>query len=292
MPIRVSCQCGQSLSVPDEMAGKAGKCPKCKQILKVPANGVATAPKQAKPQAAKAPATAAAAPQAPAVPAPSNALPAFPGGSLAGLFEEAGITKKEGIFCPSCEAPVANGSVICVKCGFHMTEGRNLEAHQSTTKKKFGIKALNEAAEMMEREKDTESRLLGAGAPWWIMLSALVGLVVFISGLAIKMDASTSGEKSGNAILRRIQDAGYDAVLAASFGAAMILVANFAQLVVLITAFKESLKQGFLCLFAPFYITYYMFSRIKSKRLMKPVIILFVTAILGSIALFYGLRRI
>ena len=30
MPIKFKCSCGQVLSVPDKMAGKQGKCPKCK----------------------------------------------------------------------------------------------------------------------------------------------------------------------------------------------------------------------------------------------------------------------
>ncbi len=36
MPIRIQCQCGHSLQVPDQLAGKSGKCPKCSNVIKIP----------------------------------------------------------------------------------------------------------------------------------------------------------------------------------------------------------------------------------------------------------------
>jgi hypothetical protein len=37
MPLSVTCSCGQKLKAPENLAGKAVKCPKCKQPLKIPA---------------------------------------------------------------------------------------------------------------------------------------------------------------------------------------------------------------------------------------------------------------
>lgn len=37
MAIRFHCQCGQEMTVPDEHAGKRGKCPGCQEIINVPA---------------------------------------------------------------------------------------------------------------------------------------------------------------------------------------------------------------------------------------------------------------
>jgi len=70
------------------------------------------------------------------------------------------------------------------------------------------------------------------------------------------------------------------------------LISNFASLAVLVTAFKESSKQGLLSLFVPFYAIYYMFSRLYSKKLVPTVVILWVTAILAGATLAYALPRI
>jgi hypothetical protein len=289
MPIRVTCQCGHTLTVPDEMAGKSGKCPKCKQLLQVPAgstNPTSGSPKPqgtpgaAKPNASK-PATS------PVAPATSSA------GQMAGLFDEVGLTQKKGKFCPSCDAQVTGDAVICVKCGFHLSEGKKVDGFQAAASKKFGNKQLNEAADMMAREKATETRLLGTGAPWWMLAALLIGLAVFIGGLAIKMDFTTSGKISSVEPLARIQKATYGPVIAASLGFAMVLVFSFAHIALLVTAFLESAKQGFLFLFLPvFYSTYYMFSRIKTKNLMTTVIIYFVSAIVAGISLGYSLPKI
>jgi hypothetical protein len=210
---------------------------------------------------------------------------------LAGLFDQAGLTRREGTFCPSCDKPLAPGTAICVNCGFHLEQGSKLEGFEVETKE-FGNKRLVEASESMKREAETEKRLLGAGMPWWMMLGILAGLLVMIVCVLIKMDARTSGTESSIPIFRRLQNATFFSVLAMSFGFATLLVSNFAQLAVLFTAFKESIQQGLLCLFVPFYIIYYMFSRIATKRLSNTVIILWVTAILAAVSLAYSLPKI
>jgi hypothetical protein len=273
MPIKITCSCGYAASVPDEMAGKTGRCPKCKSAIKIPAAAAAVATK-------------------PARPAASSPSPSKPTSALDGLLQEAGLTEKKGNLCPSCGSSVTAGSVICVKCGFHLTEGTKLEAHKVASTKGLGNKNLNEAAAMMEREAQTEKQINSAGSPWWMMLSVLVGISVLIGGLIIKQQAVTTEKKSTIEVFRRIQDADYLTVLAASFGLAMIMTSNFANLAILIIAFKESAKQGLLYFFVPFYALYYMFSRIKSKRLLSTVIILLVTGILGAIALAYSMPKI
>ncbi len=37
MPIEFTCDCGKALKVPDEHAGKRGKCPACKNPVQIPA---------------------------------------------------------------------------------------------------------------------------------------------------------------------------------------------------------------------------------------------------------------
>jgi len=289
MPIRVTCQCAHTLTVPDEMAGKSGKCPKCKQLLKVPAGSSPPPPGIQKPSEPNTAAKPKASKPAPA----AIATQANAAGQMAGLFDEVGLTQKKGRFCPSCDAQVTGDSVICVKCGFHLSEGKKVDGFQAAASKKFGNKQLNEAVDSMAREKATETRLLGTGAPWWMLAAVLIGLAVFIGGLAIKMDFTTSGKISSVEPLARIQKADYGPVLAASLGFAMVLVFSFAHIALLVTAFLESAKQGFLFLFLPvFYTTYYMFSRIKTKNLMSTVLIYFVSAIIAGVSLGYSLPRI
>lgn len=74
MPIPVTCACGATLRVPDAVAGRKVKCPKCTGIVAVPAAAAATAaPRPATASAAaskKAPSKAAPAPKAPPAPKP------------------------------------------------------------------------------------------------------------------------------------------------------------------------------------------------------------------------------
>ena len=294
MPIRVTCSCGYTTNVPDEMAGKSGRCPKCKATLKIPSTIAA---------AAAAPTTGSKPKGQPAPKSPKNSAPAKPpapmkspqpsaAGALDSLYADVGLVQNKGPVCPACSAPVVPNSVLCVKCGFHFEEGRKLEEHQLESTQGFGNIHLNEAAVMMERERQTEKQLNSSGSPWWMMLSILVGIGVMIAGLAIKQHAVTTEKTSTIEVLRRIQEAGYLTVLAASFGLAMLLTANFANLAILVVASKESAKHGLMYFFVPFYSLYYMFSRIKQKKLVSTVVILLVTGTLGAIAFGYALPKI
>jgi uncharacterized Zn finger protein (UPF0148 family) len=259
------------------MAGKSGKCPKCQQPIKIP---------QPAPNATKTPQAA------PGAKPKATQQPPAANNSLDGLFEAAGLTQRKGNFCPSCDAPVQAGAVMCVQCGLQFAEGTVLESHKVETKRQFGNKRLNEAADMMAREADTEKRLLGAGTPWWFMFAGLAGIVVFIGGAVIKMDASTSGQISSNAMMARIQKAAMLTVLIASAGSAAGLVASFSYIAIVVNSFYESLKQGLLCLFAPLYIVFYMFSRIISRRLLSTVILFWITLTLAIVCLVYALPKI
>jgi len=285
MTIRVTCQCGQTLNVSDNMAGKSGKCPKCSQLIRIPvaeaqsatANAVSTKPKLAVP------------PQKQTKP---TAAPQAVSSTMTGLLDAAGLVQKTGTFCPHCDQPSKPGTVICTYCGFSFSEGTKVEGHKVVEKKQFGNKNLNEAAAMMVREASTQNRMLATGAPWWLILASLSGLLLFVGGALIKKDAGQTGEISNIPFLAKIQRADWLPVMAGSSGAGCLLVAVFAYLALIGTGFTESRKQGLLCLFAPLYILYYMFSRIKSQRLFSTVAILWVTAILAGLLLGYALPKI
>ena len=280
MPIRVTCQCGQSLNVPDSMAGKSGKCPKCQQLVKIPlaASADAGAP-------AKAAATAKKAKPQLVSPQPSTS-------TMAGLLDAAGLVQKSGTFCPHCDQPSKPGAVICTHCGFNFAEGTKVEGHKSSEKRQFGNKNLNEAAAMMVREESVQKRLLATGTPWWTMFASFLGLVIFLAVILVKMDATQTGEVSKTEWMARIQKAFWGPVIAGASGTGFLLVAIFAYLALIFTAFFESKKQGFLCLLAPPYIVYYMFSRIKSQKLFGTVVIIWITSILAGFLLSYALPKI
>lgn len=260
------------------MAGKSGKCPKCQQLIRIPA--AATDGPAAKP----------ASPQKRANPTPS--VSAATASNMAGLLDAAGLVQKSGTFCPQCDQPSRPGAVLCTYCGFNFSEGTKVEGHKMLEKKQFGNKNLNAAAEMMIREESTQKRMLETGSPWWMIFAILAGLVTFVGGALIKMDASQTGQISKIAFMAKIQRANWLPVMAVSSGLGFMLIAVFSYIALVCIAFFESRKQGLLCLFVPLYLVYYMFSRIKSQKLFSTVAIMWVTSILAGFLLGYALPKI
>jgi hypothetical protein len=258
------------------MAGKQVKCPKCQKVIPVAAPN---APQPTAP-AAK-----------PAAPKPTT--PNSPGGqdAMSILLDSAGLKKREGIFCPGCDRPLPTGSAICVGCGYNLQAGSKIEGFEVETKE-FGNKRLAEAADMMAREVETEKRLLKAGMPWWMMLAIILGVLFMMSSILLKMDANTSGKVSSVPILAKFQSASFGPVIAFSVGGAACLVGLFALFAIQATAFKESIQQGLLCTLTVLYVFYYMFSRMKSRKLGSTVAIFWISAILAGVCLGYSLPKI
>jgi hypothetical protein len=127
MPIPVACQCGAKFAAKDELAGKAVKCPKCGQPLKIPAAGGAPA-SEAPSAAAKKPAGAAS-PTKTATPKPQTPKPTpAPVSAVADIFDEIGIAgSKTGIRCPNCNADMQPGAVICITCGYNTQTKKKIE---------------------------------------------------------------------------------------------------------------------------------------------------------------------
>lgn len=280
MPLRVNCQCGVALNVPDTMAGKQVKCPKCQKVIPVAASN------------AQVPNSAAAKPATPKSTTPPKASTS-PGGQdvMSVLLDSAGLKKREGTFCPACDRPLPTGSAICVGCGYNLQAGSKIEGFEVETKE-FGNKRLAEAADMMAREVETEKRLLKAGMPWWMMLAIILGVLFMMSAILLKMDVNTSGKVSSVPILAKFQSASLGPVIAFSVGGAACLVGLFALFAIQATAFKESIQQGLLCTLTVVYVFYYMFSRMKSRKLGSTVAIFWISAILAGICLGYSLPKI
>ena len=276
MPIRVRCSCGHSLSVPDQYAGKSGKCPKCGQMLKIPAveaGGPAAA--QAASAKSRPTATATAAkpvgkPAASAAPIPAASNP------LDQLLSEAGIGKESGPTCPQCRAPVAAGQVLCVACGFHLESGQRLTGVASSTdaaQGQYSNKALNEADQSLRKEKAADDALKFVGAPWWVYLACVLGLCMVIAfGVIVK--EGTVVDENGEYI-RAAEGTIKGTIQRMPFLNAMLfigmcvsgMVVWLATMATIAAAFQEKTMQGVLCLVIPvLYAYYYAFSRWKKIR--------------------------
>jgi len=207
------------------------------------------------------------------------------------LLDSAGLKKREGIFCPSCDRSLPPGTAICVGCGYSLQAGSKIEGFEVETKE-FGNKRLVEAAEMMARESETESRLLKAGMPWWMMAAIILAVLFMMTAILLKMDAKTSGNISSVPLIAKLQSANYGPVIAFSAGGGACLIALFALLAIIGTAYKESIKEGVLCSLTIVYSFYYMFSRLKTRRLGNTVLIFWISAIVAGICLGYSLPKI
>ncbi len=125
MPIKLKCACGQVLSVPDNLAGKSGKCPKCQKAIQIPIPAASQPSQQATGQSKPTPAAAAqtkvvaqakvpSKPTAQPVKAAAAPVAAAPQpNKMESLFEEAGLKRKTGPVCPKCGADIRPGTVIC-----------------------------------------------------------------------------------------------------------------------------------------------------------------------------------
>lgn len=273
MPIRLKCSCGKVLSVRDELAGKAVKCPGCQAALRVPAAGAAaatkspSAPGAAKPGAAPAkPAAGAAKKVATAKATPAAAPPAvsITDGSLDDLFNEAGFEVRTGKTCPSCFAALANDAVFCTNCGLNLTTGEKVQAHKTEFESEDSGEAyLKKAALDMERSQQMQDKMVqGAGLPWWML-----GLILFLLG------STTAVAVIAVNMSKREEGGSFDALgwifFLSALAAAALSIGAYA--VTIYRACMDSVKDGLLVLFLPPYALYYGFSRFRYTG--KPLIL-------------------
>ncbi len=295
MPIRVTCSCGHALAVPDSYAGKSGKCPKCAQTIKIPSLDAAA--KSSPAQSTKARPTSAKETASP----PKSAVASS--GALDQLFAEAGLGKKTGPECPSCQAPIKPGTVICVACGFNLQAGQKLQGHtlkEVADRGPFNHKALNEADKFLKKESEDDEALKFVGAPWWVYLAFVIGIIMLIAFGVIIRDGSYRDE-SGNLVrapidtltgqIQRLPFLGALLVISLSIST---MVSTMASIATQIEAFKEKILQGVLCLFVPGYLYYFAISR--RKKMWKTSFILlawsFIAIVLSVLAILYFMNYV
>ncbi|TWU21151.1 hypothetical protein Pla52o_41850 [Novipirellula galeiformis] len=276
MPIKMTCQCGKALNIPDAAAGKAVKCPGCQTVLRVPASGAAAASGPAKTGPAKtAPAgSALAKPQRPAAPQqaarrPAPAAPVAVDTSMDDLFNEEGFSQQVAAICPACRAEMQADAVLCTKCGFNKQTGTQLSGHKTPGLDiSHGTMALQKAAADMARAKETQDRLSGnVGMPWW-MLTLVLFLIVSstaITVIAINVSRQIDNEGGGFNPLATFLALGFGACLTISLGA---------QFVLIFQAFKQNVKTGLLTMFVPCYILYFVAKNWVQTRRIFAILVL------------------
>ncbi len=150
---------------------------------------------------------------------------------LDSLFEEAGLVKKVGNFCPNCDTPYPNGALLCTKCGLNLQTGEKLSAHETeAARAEFRNKHLNEAAQMMQREDDLQSRTLNAGTPWWVMLCVLLSGISIAAAGVIIVDGRLTEPQPTSTPIGKLQALPIGLTLSLVLAANCILVTNFAHL--------------------------------------------------------------
>ena len=301
MPIRVTCQCGASLSVPDAMAGKSGKCPKCGAALKVP---------QESPNAATAKSTPSTAPDSAiaeqkksaakpvSAPPPGNAPGSKPKvaekvvakGALDQLFSDAGLDKQPAQTCPACKVEITPGAAICVSCGLNLTTGERLKGFkvagvEEDRTPKFNNYQLNRAAKSIKKEEAEELELRFVGAPWWVSLAIVFGIitiiifgVIYVDGLG--GDEGTNFKAPARSFEGRVQRQPPQTLLVVVCFLVSSMVVAMATIAIQIKAFQKSWKTGLLTLI-PGYVQYY--SIVARKNLRSTTKILWIWTIICAV---------
>ena len=167
MPIKAACSCGHRFQAASKYAGKAVKCPKCKNPLKIPAAkatskkaaaGKAASAKiavkckcgkafSAKPELAgkkikcpgcgdpivikaKSKAASSKAAKSKAAAAEKKA----PSDGMGDLFDEVGFAVEKGggrgKKCPECKSPMKEEAILCIDCGYNENIGKKMETYR------------------------------------------------------------------------------------------------------------------------------------------------------------------
>jgi hypothetical protein len=273
------------------MAGKSGKCPKCSAILKIPNASTNTTSTKAVAEDAKKPISQRsstsrpagnAASEKPKAAAPKSA-PAkteqklVASGALDQLFSDAGLDKQPAQTCPACGVEIAPGAAICVACGLNFTTGERLKGFQIAGQEeedqapKFNNYQLNRAAKSIKKEQAEELELRFVGAPWWVSLAIVFGIITIIIFGVIYVDGMGSGEEgasfkaSPKSFEGRVQRQPPLTLLIFVCFLVSGIVVTMATIAIQASAWKRSWKTGLLTMI-PGYALYYSVAARKKLR--------------------------
>lgn len=248
MPIRVQCACGKSMSVKDDFAGKAVKCPGCQKPLRVPAAGTATANR---PSAGANSAAARPAGARPAGARPAAAAPPAPGG-LDDLFDEEGLQASSGPTCPACSAAIKPGSVLCTQCGMNLQTGERMVRHQeakaAAASAGLGHFQLDKAVKDMKEHEEMNYRTNNAGMPGWFLAIMLI-FVSFFTFAAVSIVNAASAGDDATGLARTLKDMAANEAVVWGCIIAGVALQTIARLWLTVVGFMESAGAGLTTMF-------------------------------------------
>lgn len=295
MPIKLKCSCGQVLSVPDNLAGKSGKCPKCKNAIQIPnatqttVPAVAAKPAPAKAAAAKssaAPATAATGGTATKPKPAVQMASAQPINKFDSLLDEVGLTKKTGPVCPKCAAPIRPGSVLCTACGLNFESGEQAVGFEAAAESlEFRNEFLQEAASNMVRDVKMDERREKAGLPWWMLMSYLIGAMILCGAGVVIVDGKFGTPADASTPIGKIQRLPVFVVLGFTAMVTGQCIHMFAHLSVVVFGFKRGVGPGFGCLLVPFFSYVYAIMNWADNRQAIMAIIMSIVTVSAGIGL-------
>jgi len=142
MAITLSCTCGKTLRVPENLAGKKGKCPACGAVLEIPTDVPELAPLEAEPVAASSPPPGTLAPQAvappPPIAPPLQAVAPPPTAMPQTQFQLPQKLRSPGL--PPCWLSLATeGAVIKTDFGLGRVMDAFVEAFAKKLKKRYDV---------------------------------------------------------------------------------------------------------------------------------------------------------
>ena len=273
MPIKVTCSCGAKFAAKDELAGKKVKCPKCQVPLMIPAAQSQPSGPQQQQQAPRPAQPAAAAPQA--QPRADDIFTLAPQEGnrqvasdpfMSDLLAEAGVVADpnyRGPRCPGCNAPIQQGAVLCVKCGFDFRTGHRIRSEVGQTSEFGHLSHAANAEELIKKaEKEiAETPIQVKDSDYGDMLTAflLTGGIALVSIISLGV---------GYLAFRWI-----DVSATSITGIGMIILmigvpmGFIGQVWMLVLAFMEDTIQGVLCLLVPCYQLYWGFTHMSTAAI-------------------------
>lgn len=230
MPIKFKCgNCQHVLTVPDNLAGKQGKCPKCQNSLKVPVPKAVAAQASVQPVAA---------PQVDP--------------RMHELLNEVGVVQRKGPVCPSCNFDIKPGVVVCTNCGLNLQTGQKLVGFDAKIERpEFDNDHLNLAVTNMRRDQAMETRRERAQMPWWVLASYLIGAIVLCAAGVIIVDGNFGTPSPPETMLGKLQRLPVLVVLGCTVGITGLALGLFAHLSICIYGLEQKWSTAALCFFLP-----------------------------------------
>jgi uncharacterized membrane protein YhaH (DUF805 family) len=164
-----------------------------------------------------------------------------------------------------------------------MLKGFKVVGEEEDQAPKFNNYQLNRAAKSIKKEEAEELELRFVGAPWWVSLAIVLGIITIIIFGVIYVDGMGSGEEgasfkaSAKSFEGRVQRQPPLTLLVVVCFLVSSMVVMMATIAIQVQAFKRSWKTGLLTLI-PGYVQYY--SIVARKRLRSTTKILWIWTII------------